>query len=111
MKRAGRSFVRDAVEREQTPWKVPRQWPFGMRQFGLRELFVRRERTVGGSTSCYHQTLQNAVVAGGWLKRRQDGDFPSQCAVRMAALHTAAQERDPPSKRHEGEPVAAWATS
>ena len=33
----------------------------------------------------YHRTLQNAGVAGGWLKRCRDCGFPSQCSAETAA--------------------------
>ena len=47
------------------------------------ETRVKAEPAAVGRTAVerrlYHRTLRNAVVEGGWLKRRQDVGFPSYC--------------------------------
>ena len=79
--------------RGQTLWKAFRKGEFGVRNSvsgnclcagsGLSSANTRLARTPAavGRTAVerrpYHRTLRNAVVVGGWLKRRQDGGFPS----------------------------------
>ena len=43
--------------------------------------------------SHHHRTLRNAVVAGGWLKRRQDGGFPcGRDGARPSPFHAPVHE-------------------
>ena len=57
----------------------------------------------------YHRTLRNAVVVGGWLKRRQDGGCPSQGVA--AAVHTASVSAVAVTRGDARHPVtgAQWA--